>query len=116
MCYPRIFDKWPYKGDLDKTAFDNLIPFLKEFQIISLHGTGEPLHGKKLFTILDNINTDTTFVQFNSNGLLLTEEVSRNLIKKGLKLIDFSVDAASPETYKKIRRKNFNLVINNKKN
>ena len=113
MCYTRIFDIWPYKGDLDKTAFDNLIPFLKEFQTISLHGIGEPLLGKKLFTILDNINTDTTFVQFNSNGILLTEEVSRNLIKKGLKLIDFSIDAASPETYKKIRRKDFNLVVNN---
>jgi len=113
MCYPRIFDRLPYNNDLDKTAFDNLIPFLKEFQTISLHGIGEPLLGKKLFTILDNINIDTTFVQFNSNGILLTEEVSRNLIKKGLKLIDFSVDAASPETYKKIRRKNFNLVINN---
>ncbi len=113
MCFTRIFDIWPYKGDLDKTAFDNLIPFLKEFQTISLHGIGEPLLGKKLFTILDNINTDTTFVQFNSNGLLLTEEVSRNLIKKGLKLIDFSIDAASPETYKKIRRNDFNFVVNN---
>jgi len=113
MCFTRIFDIWPYKGDLDKTAFENLIPFLKGFQTISLHGIGEPLLGKKLFTILDNINTDTTFVQFNSNGLLLTEEMSRNLIKKGLKLIDFSIDAASPETYKKIRRNDFNLVVDN---
>jgi MoaA/NifB/PqqE/SkfB family radical SAM enzyme len=113
MCFTRIFDKRPYQGEIDNTAFNNLIPFLKEFRTISLHGTGEPLLGKKLFTILDNINTDITYVQFNSNGLLLTEEKSRDLIKKGLKLLDFSIDAASPETYKKIRRLNFNLVINN---
>lgn len=113
MCYTRIFDKRPYKGEIDKTAFDNLIPFLKEFRTISLHGIGEPLLGKKLINILDNIDTDMTYVQFNSNGVLLTEEVSRNLIKKGLKLIDFSIDAATPETYKKIRRSDFKLVVNN---
>jgi len=113
MCYTRIFDKRQYKAEIDETALKNLIPYLKEFRTISLHGIGEPLLGKKLFTILDNINTDRIFVQFDSNGLLLTEEISRKLIKKGLKLIDFSLDAATPETYKKIRRSNFTLVINN---
>ena len=69
--------------------------------------------GKKLFAILANIDTDKTDVQFNSNGLLLTENLCRELITKRLKLIDFSLDAATPETYRKIRRSDFSLVTKN---
>lgn len=113
MCYPRIFDKRQFNGDIDGLAFERLVPHLREFRTISLHGVGEPLLGKKLFIILDNIDTDKTDVQFNSNGLLLTEDLSRALIAKKLKLIDFSIDAATPETYKKIRRSDFSLVTKN---
>jgi len=113
MCYPRIFDKRQYKGDIDISTFQKLIPYLKKFRTISLFGVGEPLLGKDLLTILDAIDTNKTKTQFNSNGLLLTEEMSRKLIEKRLKLIDFSLDAATSKTYKKIRRSDFSLVIEN---
>ena len=113
MCYPRLFDKRQFKGEIARSVSEKLIPFFKNFRTISLHGVGEPLLGKNLFVILDNINTDRTDVQFNSNGLLLTEEISRKLIAKKLKLIDFSLDAATSETYKKIRRSDFRRVIAN---
>ncbi len=113
MCYPRLFDKRQFKGEIAKSVTEKLTLFLKNFRTISLHGVGEPLLGKNLFVILDNINTDRTDVQFNSNGLLLTEEMSRKLIAKKLKLIDFSLDAATSETYKKIRRSDFQRVIGN---
>jgi len=113
MCYPRIFDKRKIKSEIDETAFERLIPHLKKFQTISLHGVGEPLIGNKFFHILNNIDTDKTRVQFNSNGLMLTENISRLLIKKKLSLIDFSIDAASAKTYQKIRRSDFLKVTNN---
>jgi uncharacterized Fe-S cluster-containing radical SAM superfamily protein len=113
MCYPRIFDKRRYFGDIDEAAFSKLVPYLKGFRTISLHGVGEPLLGGKLAAILDNIDRERTWVQFNSNGLLLTEDMSRELIRKGLKMIDFSLDAATPETYRKIRRSDFRRVIRN---
>ncbi len=113
MCYPRIFDKRGYAGDLDETAFAKLIPYLRGFRTISLHGVGEPLLGRKLAIILDRIDRERTWVQFNSNGLLLTEDRSRELVLKGLKMIDISLDAATPETYRKIRRSDFGLVVRN---
>jgi pyruvate-formate lyase-activating enzyme len=113
MCYPKIFDTRHYKGEMEAGVFQKLIARLREFRTISLHGVGEPLLGKSLFAILDSIDTDRTFVQFNSNGLLLTEEVSRKLIQKKLKLIDFSIDAATAETYRKIRRSDFSRVVGN---
>jgi MoaA/NifB/PqqE/SkfB family radical SAM enzyme len=113
MCYPRIFDKRGYVGDIADTAFDRIIPHLRKFKTISLHGVGEPLLGRKLMALLDNIDREKTWVQFNSNGLLLTEEMSRAFIAKKLKMIDFSLDAATRETYRKIRRSDFDLVTGN---
>jgi len=113
MCYPRIFDKRGFAGDIDEAAFSRLIPYLRGFRTISLHGVGEPLLGRKLAVILDHIDRERTWVQFNSNGLLLTEDRSRELVRKGLKMIDISLDAATPETYRKIRRSDLGLVVRN---
>ena len=115
MCYTRLFHTRGEKENLNlnETAFKNLIPYLNKFKTISLHGIGEPLIGKKLFRILENIDTNKTLVQFNSNGLLMNKKTARKLIEKKLKLIDFSLDAATRETYQKIRRSNFELAIKN---
>ena len=115
MCYTRLFHTRGKKENLNlnETAFKNLIPYLNRFKTISLHGIGEPMIGEKLFRILENIDTSKTLVQFNSNGLLMNKKIARKLIEKKLKLIDFSLDAATRETYQKIRRSNFELAIKN---
>ena len=113
MCYPRIFDKRHFRGDIVEAALTRLVPFLRGFKIISLHGVGEPLLGGKLLTLLENLDRDKTWIQFNSNGLLLTEKMSRGLISKGLRMIDVFLDAATRETYLKIRRSDFDRVVNN---
>ena len=113
MCYPRIFDKRRVTADIADAAFERLVPHLRGFKTISLHGVGEPLLGGKLMALLDHIDGDRTWVQFNSNGLLLTEAMSRALIARKLRMIDFSLDAATRETYRKIRRSDFDLVTGN---
>jgi len=42
-------------------------------------------------------------VMMSTNGTLLTEELSEQLIKAGLTKLSFSIDAITPETYDKIR-------------
>jgi len=42
-------------------------------------------------------------VMFNTNGLLLTEKTGRALIEAGLTRLMISLDAATPETYNKMR-------------
>ncbi len=115
MCYPRMLHTREGKEsrNLDETAFDRIAPHLGDFEVISLHGIGEPLAGKNLFPILRSIDSRKTKVQFNSNGLNLSGEKSRELVKYGLGLINFSVDAATPETYQKIRRADFHRVMAN---
>ena len=115
MCYVRMLHTRPSQENknLDDTVFEKIQPHLKNFEVISLHGIGEPLAGKKLFPILRSIDSNKTKLQFNSNGLNLNEEKCRELVKSGLSLVNFSVDAATAATYKKIRRADFHKVIAN---
>lgn len=56
-------------------------------------------------------------VQFNTNGLLLSEERARSLIDAGLDRIIFSFDGATKKTYESIRTgSNYETVITNIKN
>lgn len=53
-------------------------------------------------------------IMFNSNGFLLSEDMSRKLIDAGLTKLSISIDAVTPETYDKIRiGGDYNKVINN---
>jgi wyosine [tRNA(Phe)-imidazoG37] synthetase (radical SAM superfamily) len=115
MCYARMLHTRPSQENknLDDTVFEKVQPHLKKFEVISLHGIGEPLAGKKLFPILRSIDSNKTKLQFNSNGLNLNEEKCRGLVENGLSLVNFSVDAATAETYKKIRRADFHKVVAN---
>jgi MoaA/NifB/PqqE/SkfB family radical SAM enzyme len=44
------------------------------------------------------------FVSFCTNGILMDEHVSRNVIKMGINEVIFSIDGATKETFEKIRR------------
>lgn len=55
-----------------------------------------------------------TDVVLNSNGCLMDEEAARRLIDSGLDSIYFGVDAATPETYAKLRvGGNYHETVNN---
>ena len=114
MCYPRIFKDSTMKDTfIDQKALEHLLEYIHIFRNISLHGVGEPLVGNTLFKILEKIDTDSSVVHFTSNGLLLSEDKSRYLVERKLKLLNLSIDAASKETYYKLRHSDFDLVINN---
>jgi radical SAM protein with 4Fe4S-binding SPASM domain len=53
------------------------------------------------------------FLQMISNGLLLTERRARKLIEIRFDRLSVSTDAATPETYRRIRGSNFAKVIEN---
>ena len=65
---------------------------------------GEPLvhpHGYKMIKYaVDNSNT---FVCLTTNGTIMNERKTRQLLDSGIHMIDISLDAYLPETYSKIR-------------
>lgn len=50
---------------------------------------------------------------FTTNGTLLTEDIARAMIENGVTKLHVSLDAATPETYKKIRGGNLEIVERN---
>ena len=82
---------------------------------LGLNGTNEPLLTPYLVDIIEYARSRGILdIMFNSNGFLLTEELSRRLLDSGLTRIMFSLDAITKETYDKIRvRSDFDRVMQN---
>lgn len=82
-------------------------------QAVKLSCRGEPLLHPELVEMVRYAKEQGILeVAFNTNGVLLTRELSEDLLDAGLDCIFFSFDAATAETYKKIRiGANFEAVL-----
>ena len=81
---------------------------------IVLHGIGEPLLNADLPRIVGRLKGGGVRVLFNSNALLLTSELARELVAEGLDEFRASLDAARESTYASIRgSEKFSRVIEN---
>lgn len=82
---------------------------------INLNHVNEPLIRKDLPDFVAYaISKGIMEVMFNTNGMLLTEEMSRRLIEAGLTKLSVSIDAITQETYDKIRvGGNFEKILDN---
>ena len=73
-----------------------------------LHGVGEPMLVKHLPRMVRYLKDRGTYVLFNTNdGTVLNEKNGRALIAADLDELRVSFDAATPETYRAIRGKNY---------
>ena len=87
---------------------------LPELERTALHGVGEPLLNINLSGMIRHLKSRDVFVLFNSNGILLDEKWQNSLIDTGLDELRISLDAASPEGYKRIRNNSgFNRIVRN---
>lgn len=83
-------------------------------QSIVLHGIGEPLLNRELPRIIHGLKGRGAHVLFNSNALLLTPELARELVAGGLDEFRASLDAASESTYTDVRGvEKFSQVVKN---
>jgi MoaA/NifB/PqqE/SkfB family radical SAM enzyme len=81
---------------------------------INLMGFGEPLLARqKLFTLLKECKRLFITLNMITNGHFLTAEVCRELIDLKIYNLNVSLDAATAETYKKIRNSDYAKVIEN---
>lgn len=79
-----------------------------------LHGIGEPLLNEELPQIVRSLKDRGVYVLFNSNALLLSQELAEEMVASGLDEFRVSLDAASEPTYARIRAAgSFSRVRNN---
>jgi radical SAM protein with 4Fe4S-binding SPASM domain len=108
MCYHSNSNKsaYDYDGRLPTEAFERI---MKECSgryspSLTIGGTSEPLLDVRLPDMLA-LARDSGFMDtmINTNATLLSESISRKLIKSGLTRIRIGFDGATAETYEKIR-------------
>ncbi len=74
-------------------------------QYVRYTGSGEPLLHSKVFTILEYaVKNSGTTISLTTNGTIMNKEKAKKLVDIGVHVIDISIDAFKPETYKTIRK------------
>jgi radical SAM protein with 4Fe4S-binding SPASM domain len=100
------------RKDMDPAIWRRLLPLLREARSIGLHGAGEPLLYPFLFDLLRELDPAKNETGFNSNGHLLKPKIRKSLLDSGLGWLSISLDAATPGTYLRIRRrKDFETLL-----
>lgn len=105
-CPRQTIDHARKSGFLSNELLDKLFDEVKQYKMPSItfsHG-GEPLMRKDLPELIRRARDSYILDRmFHTNGSLLNRKLSMDLIESGLTKINFSIDAASPEVYKKVR-------------
>lgn len=115
MCYRNYL---PDNGKqyMPLEMVDEIVRQCKELDIASFwlgSFTEGLLHPDILYIIRKCGEVHALDYWFTTNGTLLTEDIARAMIESGVTKLHVSLDAATPETYKKIRGGNLEIVEKN---
>jgi len=110
MCYQDHSESVELPTNI-KDTLASYFPYLQELLILG----GEPLISHECLSIIEMIDSSTypdLHLALITNGSAITKRVENLLSSKLISWILVSVDAASEETYKMIRRGKYSAVIN----
>lgn len=101
----RTFEQLEPRRDMTLDEFQMIVDQFPSLQRVVLHGIGEPLLNAELVPMIRYLRQRHPAAQvlFNSNAILLDEQWQNALLDAGLDEYRVSVDAATPETYARIR-------------
>ncbi len=106
-CRTCIRNTWDEPlGQMSKTTFKNIIKSLKSFSplpTVIFGGFGEPLHHPQIAGMVGEVKALGAPVELITNGTLLHEKLSRDLMAAGIDVLWLSLDGATPESYADVR-------------
>ncbi len=97
----------PYKlGDMDPENYKRILAQFPYAMHISLNGFGEPTMYRHFFDIVAYTRQERPWAKITiyTNGQLIDEAMAQRIIESGLTEVNISIDAARPETYRRVRR------------
>jgi len=106
MCVKQQNGSAVCEGDLTPELFARLEPAFPHLEALVLNGIGEPLispHLEDFIRLARRSMPPQGWIGFQTNGLLLTGLRALSLVDAGLDRICISVDASSPDTFRKVR-------------
>ena len=106
-CRTCIRNTWDEPlGQMNKTTFKNIIKSLKIFSplpTVIFGGFGEPLHHPQIADMVAEVKALGAPVELITNGTLLHEKLSRDMMAAGIDVLWLSLDGATPESYADVR-------------
>lgn len=99
----RTFRSLEPPADLSLAQVKSIAEQFPVLERVVLHGIGEPLLNRGIFEIVAYLKSRAATVLFNSDAISLTLPRALKLIDSGLDEYRVSMDAATPETYRRIR-------------
>lgn len=103
-CMRNVWDE--PSGMMSDQTFEVIFSEVNQMAVkptVFFGGYGEPLIHPKIIEMIKRFKAIDARVELISNGLLLTEERSLQLIRAGMDLLWVSLDGASPESYVDVR-------------
>lgn len=91
---------------------EKLRPILRLADVVQLHGLGEPLMNPAFWSIV-GMTHKGQHVAINTNGVLVNRKNADRILDSWLGEVCFSIDAATPGTYARIRGADFDTVTGN---
>ena len=90
--------------ELEVSEYENLLDELSLLGTRSLTiSGGEPLLKKGVFSIIQKAKEKDLSVEFITNGTLISSETAQKLLKSGVDLVTFSIDAPSACVHDRVR-------------
>jgi MoaA/NifB/PqqE/SkfB family radical SAM enzyme len=120
MCvhgHPDLSADYAYDGYLSNVVFKRLVDECAEYDCpsVGMSQTNEPLLDPDLIERIQYVAKKGIMdIHLNTNGMLLSEEMSKKILDTGVTRVCVSLDAISRDTYKKIRLGlDFDIVMRN---
>jgi len=111
---PRTYEELEPPADMSFALFTSIVDQVPDLARAVLHGVGEPMLVKELPRMVDYLKRRNVYVLFNTNGTVLSERSGRALIAAGLDELRVSLDAATRESFKAVRgRDYFGRIVRN---
>ena len=88
--------------------------FFKNAEQLMNCSVGEPFLSEDIVKLLEIFEREKKYLEISTNGLLLNKKIRKSLLGKNISLY-VSLDAATKETYAKLRNEYFDIIIENVK-
>jgi MoaA/NifB/PqqE/SkfB family radical SAM enzyme len=114
---PRTYEELEPPSDMSWELFTSIVDQFPKVQRVVLHGVGEPMMAAELPRMVRYLKERGVYVLFNTNGTLMREKKSRELIEAGLDEMRISLDAAEPKAFEAVRGRDlFDRIVRNIRN
>jgi MoaA/NifB/PqqE/SkfB family radical SAM enzyme len=114
---PRTYEELEPASDMSWELFTSIVDQFPKIERVVLHGVGEPMMVAELPKMVKYLKDRGVYVLFNTNGTLMREKKSRELIEAGLDEMRISLDAAEPKAFEAVRGRDlFGRILRNVKN